>query len=106
MAVLLKGPSEGPFPSRPERILHTACLWQIQPLPRARTPESSSNRWDRSLGLRDGLQRKMQSFTRLRTTCEWLVIGSVAGRRPFVSLLGPCLPWKRTRSRRLPLPQR
>ena len=39
------------------------------------------NRWDRSLGLRDGLQRKMQSFTRLQTTCVWQVIGSVAGRR-------------------------
>ena len=84
MAVSLKGPSEGPFPSRPERILHSVPVWQIQPLPRARTPESSSNRWDRSLGLRDGLQRKTQSFTRLQTTCAWQVIGSIAGRRPFV----------------------
>ena len=81
MAVSLKGPSEGPFPSRPERILHSVPVWQIQPLPRARTPELSSNRWDRSLGLRGGLQRKVQSFTRLQTTCAWQVIGSVAGRR-------------------------
>ena len=44
MAVSLKGPSEGPFPSRPERILHTACLadsaptgHELERLNRART---------------------------------------------------------------------
>ena len=98
MAVLLKGPSEGPFPSRPERILYTACLADSAPTGHEL---ERLNRWDRSLGLRDGLQRKMQSFTRLQTTCAWQVIGSVAGRRPFVSLLCSCLSW-RTRLRRLP----